>query len=69
MENIKLVVLVFFTSHVIKTIQWIKSRTWDMIEWYINNLAKNQGSAFFIHVYGDAMFVRIAGQGCRGLVK
>ena len=32
----------------IVTIQWKKSRVWDMIDdWYINNLAKNQVSAVF----------------------
>ena len=41
-----------FTSHVIKikivTIQWKKSRVWDMIDdWYTNNLAKNQVSVVF----------------------
>ena len=31
------------------TIQWIKSRIWDMIDdWYIHNLAKNHVSAVFL---------------------
>ena len=47
-----LFVFSLFTNHVIKTkivtILWTKSRIWDMIgDWYINNLAKNQGSAVF----------------------
>ena len=29
------------------TIPWIKSRIWDTIDWYINNLAKNPVSAVF----------------------